>query len=292
MICNFVFDSILKKMNTDGPIGIFDSGFGGLTIFREIRKILPQYDYIYFGDNARAPYGNRSFRTVYDYTLECVKHLFELGCPLVIIACNTASAKALRTIQQKDLPNIDPKRRVLGVIRPTTEKANTFTKNKKLGILATSGTVKSNSYEIEIKKFFSDIQVFQQECPIWVPLIETGEYKEPASHYFFKKYLDKLLNQCSDIDGILLGCTHYPLVSDILRKMLPASVSLIEQGPIVAQSLKDYLARHQEMDARLSKNSKITFISSETKENFLNNIFIDFWRENDLEKINFEKIDY
>lgn len=277
-------------MNVISPIGIFDSGFGGLTIFREIKKVLPQYDYIYFGDNARAPYGNRSFNTVYEYTLECVKKLFDLGCPLVIIACNTASAKALRTIQQKDLPFIDPKRRVLGVIRPTTEKANTFTKNNKIGILATTGTVKSNSYKIEINKFFPEIEVYQQECPIWVPLIETGEYKEPASYYFFKKYLEKLMSQCPEIDGILLGCTHYPLISDILKNMIPKGIKLIEQGPIVAQSLKDYLVRHPEMENKLSKNSKIKFISSEAKENFLNNIFIDFWGVNNLEKINFETI--
>ncbi|MBL7828298.1 MAG: glutamate racemase [Saprospiraceae bacterium] len=250
------------------PIGIFDSGYGGLTVFREIREKLPQYDYIYLGDNGRAPYGPRDFDTIYAYTLECVRHLFDMGCQLVVLACNTASAKALRTIQQQDLPHIDPKRRVLGVIRPTTEIVGQFTQTGHVGILATIGTVKSQSYVIEIAKFFPDLKVFQQACPMWVPLVENNEHESPGADYFVKKYLDALLGQSSQIDTIVLGCTHYPLLIDKIRQFLPASVQVIAQGEIVAKSLTDYLNRHPEIEMVCSKNGKTTYFTTESTQAF------------------------
>ena len=208
-----------------GPIGIFDSGYGGLTVLKEIRTTLPRYDYIYLGDNARAPYGPRSFDTVYHYTLECVRWFFDQGCPLLVLACNTASAKALRTIQQKDLQHLDPTKRVLGVIRPTTEVIGNFSTTKRVGILGTAGTVLSNSYPIEIEKFFPEVQVFQEACPMWVPLVENNEHHSAGADYFIKKHLDALLEQDTSIDAVLLACTHYPLLTEKIQKYLPAGTT-------------------------------------------------------------------
>ena len=216
------------------PIGVFDSGYGGLTVLKEMVARLPQYDYIYLGDNARAPYGTRSFETVYHYTLECVQWLFRSGCPLVILACNTASAKALRTIQQKDLPRIAPEKRVLGVIRPTTEIVGNFTRTGKIGILATRGTVLSESYPIEIGKFFPDVRVFQQACPMWVPIVENNEIDNPGTDYFVKEYMDQLSAQSGEIDTVLLACTHYPLLKRKIEQFIPAGSTLVSQGEIVA----------------------------------------------------------
>jgi glutamate racemase len=251
-----------------GPIGFFDSGYGGLTVMKEVVRALPDYDYIYLGDNARAPYGGRSFETVYEYTLACVKKLFEFGCPLVILACNTASAKALRTIQQKDLPTLAPDRRVLGVIRPTTEIIGNYSSSNHVGVLATTGTVNSNSYPIEIKKFFPELHVHQTACPMWVPLIENQEEKNAAADYFVKKYIDQLFQKSSSIDAVILGCTHYPLMIEKINQFLPKTVKVIQQGPIVAASLADYLKRHPEIESHIGKNKSQRFFTTETPENF------------------------
>ena len=253
---------------TPAPIGIFDSGYGGLTVFRDIRAKLPQYDYIYLGDNARAPYGPRDFDTIYHYTLECVRHLFDMGCQLVVLACNTASAKALRTIQQQDLPKIAPDRRVLGVIRPTTEIVGNYSKTKHVGVLATRGTVVSQSYVIEIEKFFPEITVFQQACPMWVPLVENNEHEGDGADYFVKKYLGELLVQSADIDTVVLGCTHYPLLEKKIRQYLPPNVQLLSQGEIVAKSLLDYLHRHPEIEAVCSKGGNVEYFTTESAEDF------------------------
>lgn len=229
---------------------------------------LPDYDYIYLGDNARAPYGPRSFETVYHYTLQCVQWLFDQGCPLVVLACNTASAKALRTIQQKDLPRIAPENRVLGVIRPTTEVVGQFTKTGKVGVLGTRGTVLSGSYPIEIAKFFPDLAVFQQACPLWVPLIENNEHGNPGADYFVHEYIDGLLAQSPGIDTVLLACTHYPLMRDKIAEYLPADVQLIAQGEIVAASLADYLHRHESIEGRISKNGDRQFFTTDSAEDF------------------------
>jgi glutamate racemase len=255
-------------MKKPGPIGVFDSGYGGLTVLKEIVKQLPQYDYLYLGDNARAPYGPRSFETVYQYTLECVKHLFDKGCNLIIVACNTASAKALRTIQQKDLPLIDPSKRVLGVIRPTSEIIGNYTKSKHVGILATSGTVSSQSYLLEIEKFFPDVKVYQEACPMWVPLVENNEFDNPGADYFIKKHLDNLLANSPNIDAILLACTHYPLLIKKIRQFLPSHVTVLSQGEIVASSLKDYLKRHPDLEKVCSKNGSRTFYTTDSAEQF------------------------
>ena len=255
-------------MQTPAPIGIFDSGYGGLTVFREIRDKLPQYDYIYLGDNARAPYGPRDFDTIYHYTLECVRHLFDMGCKLVVLACNTASAKALRTIQQHDLPGIAPERRVLGVIRPTTEIVGNFTKTNHVGVMATRGTVISRSYVIEIEKFFPAIKVFQQACPMWVPLVENNEHESEGADYFVKKYLDELLAQSSQIDTVVLGCTHYPLLENKIQQYLPVGIQLLSQGAIVANSLSDYLERHPEIEVLCSKNGLVEYFTTESAEDF------------------------
>lgn len=250
------------------PIGIFDSGFGGLTVLKEIVKELPQYDYLYLGDNARAPYGSRSFESVYEYTLECVKHLFDKGCHLVVLACNTASAKALRTIQQKDLPVLAPSKRVLGVIRPTTEIIGDYSKTKHVGVLGTSGTVSSGSYLVEIKKFFPDLTVFQEACPIWVPLIENNETNNPGAEYFIKRHVDELMKKSSKIDAIILGCTHYPIIQEQIKKYLPANVTLLSQGKIVATGLKDYLKRHPEIEQNCSKQQTVSFYTTDTPSSF------------------------
>jgi glutamate racemase len=255
-------------MSSTQPIGVFDSGYGGLTVLKAIVSKLPKYDFIYLGDNARAPYGTRSFETVYHYTLQCVLWFFKMGCPLVVLACNTASAKALRTIQQKDLPKIDPDKRVLGVIRPTTERIGMLTQTGRVGILATSGTVQSGSYPIEIKKFFPDIKVYQQASPMWVPLVENNEQDGPGADYFVKKYIDLLLAQANDIDTILLACTHYPLLKNNIAQYVLPGVKIISQGEIVANSLADYLLRHPEIESRCSKSSQRTFFTTDSTEDF------------------------
>lgn len=250
------------------PIGIFDSGFGGLTIFRAIAQQLPGYDYIYLGDNARAPYGNRSFETVYEYTLQCVRWLWQQGCPLVIVACNTASAKALRNIQQIDIPAEPSFRRVLGVIRPTAEIIGRYTHSGKIGILATRGAVSSGSYPKEIRKFFPDVAVFQQACPLWVPFIENGDYLGDGVDYYIQKDLDSLFAQCPDIDVVVMACTHYPLLEDKIRKYLPAGVRLAGQGGLVADSLTHYLERHPEIDQMLSREGRQLFYTTDSAADF------------------------
>lgn len=261
------------------PIGIFDSGYGGLTILKEITTKLPQYDYIYLGDNARSPYGNRSFDTVYEYTWQCVQWFFSQGCQLVILACNTASAKALRTIQQKDLHKIDPLKRVLGVIRPTTEIIGQFSKSGKLGILATNGTVASNSYPIEIQKFYPAMQVFQEACPMWVPLVENNEYNNPGADYFIKKNINNLLNKSSQIDTILLACTHYPLLLQKIQQAVPEHVTILSQGEIVANSLTKYLQFHPQLEALCSKKGEISFYTTDSTEDFDNHAAIFYGKE-------------
>lgn len=250
------------------PIGIFDSGYGGLTVFRSIADRLPGYDYLYLGDNARAPYGNRSFETVYEYTRECVQWFFAQGCPLVILACNTASAKALRTIQQKDLPAMGEGNRVLGVIRPTAEVIGDFTATRHVGVLGTKGTVSSGSYLAEIGKFYPGLKVYQQACPLWVPFIESGDYKGEGVDYYIKRDLEQLLAQSAEIDTILLACTHYPLLEDKIRKHLPGHIRLIAQGPIVAAGIGDYLHRHPEMERRLSRGGTKRFCTTDSAADF------------------------
>ena len=251
------------------PIGVFDSGYGGLTILKSIMEKLPKYDYIYLGDNARTPYGSRSFDVVYEYTRQAVMKLFSMGCHLVILACNTASAKALRTIQQNDLLLFDPSRRVLGVIRPSVEKIPLFTKTGHVGILGTTGTVLSESYPLEISKISGDrIKVTQEACPMWVPLVENDETCNPAADYFIQKNILHLFSQDPEIDTVILGCTHYPLLMPAIRKFLPGNVTLVGQGPIVAQSLADYLIRHPEMDLKCSKQGSRRFLTTESVSNF------------------------
>ena len=260
------------------PVGIFDSGYGGLTVFRSIADLLPQYDYIYLGDNGRAPYGNRSFETVHQYTLECVQWFFSQGCTLVILACNTASATALRTIQQQDLPVIATSRRVLGVIRPTAEVIGTFTKTNSVGVLGTKGTINSGSYQIEINKFFPDVKVHQLACPMWVPLVEYGEYRSAGADFFVQKYLDELLAQAPDIDTILLACTHYPLLLEKIYKYLPAGIKVVAQGDIVAHSLADYLARHTEIESTLTRHGHKSFHTTDDTADFDNHATTFFGR--------------
>ena len=251
-----------------GPIGIFDSGYGGLTILREIRKIMPQYDYLYLGDNARTPYGTRSFDVVYEFTIQAVRYLFKQGCHLVILACNTASAKALRTIQQYDLPSLAPSRRVLGVIRPTVEVAGDISKSHHIGIMATPGTVRSKTYELEIAKLFPNFQVTSEACPMWVPLVENEEYNTPGADYFVRKHIDNLLQQDPQIDSVILGCTHYPLLRDKIRQWMPDNIHIIEQGNYVAQSLKDYLSRHQNMSEHITTDGTIRYLTTEQADVF------------------------
>ncbi|WP_297949431.1 glutamate racemase [uncultured Porphyromonas sp.] len=251
------------------PIGIFDSGYGGLTILREIRKLMPQYDYLYLGDNARSPYGSRSFEIVYKFTSQAVERLFEMGCPLVILACNTASAKALRTIQQQDLPQMsDPSRRVLGIIRPTVEAVDMITSSKHVGILATEGTVGSHSYQMEIAKLFPHIIVSEEACPMWVPLVENGEADSPGADYYVRKHLDALLSKDKTIDTIVLACTHYPLLRQKIKRLITPSITVVSQGEYVASSLQDYLGRHTDMDARLSKGGSIRYLTTEQADKF------------------------
>ncbi|WP_288732788.1 glutamate racemase [uncultured Phocaeicola sp.] len=259
---------LLSAIPTAGPIGVFDSGYGGLTILSKFRELLPQYDYLYLGDNARTPYGTRSFEVVYEFTLQAVRRLFELGCPLVILACNTASAKALRSIQQNDLPYLDPTRRVLGVIRPTVECIGEITHTRHVGLLATSGTVKSESYPLEIRKLFPDIKVTGVACPLWVPLVENNEANSEGADYFVRKYIDTLLCKDPEIDTIILGCTHYPLLLNKIRQFTPPHIRLVTQGEYVSRSLKDYLFRHPEMDERCLKNARCEFLTTESVEKF------------------------
>lgn len=254
-----------------GPIGIFDSGYGGLTILADIKKRLPEYDYLYLGDNARAPYGTRSYDVVYEYTLQAVNELFDRGCELVILACNTASAKALRTIQQVDLPQLAPNKRVLGVIRPSTEIIGQYTRNNNIGVLATKGTVISNSYEIELKKFSPQCKVVQHACPLWVPLIENNEHATEAGKKFIEEDVKALLSKNERIDTILLGCTHYPVVKEIIEAFVSNSVQVIAQGKIVAESLADYLLRHPLLDSKCTKNGSIHFLTTENNTVFDNN---------------------
>jgi len=251
------------------PIGVFDSGYGGLTILKSVLEKLPEYDYIYLGDNARTPYGSRSFDVVYEYTREAVMKLFSMGCQLVVLACNTASAKALRSIQQNDLPLFDPSRRVLGVIRPSVEKVPLYTKTGHVGVLGTTGTILSDSYPLEIAKISGDqIIVTQEACPMWVPLVENDETCNPAADYFVRKNIVNLFNADPEIDTVILGCTHYPLLLPAITKFLPDNVTLLEQGPVVAQSLADYLIRHPEMDKKCSKMGSRRFLTTESVQNF------------------------
>lgn len=259
---------IYMLTNNPGPIGLFDSGYGGLTIFEKIREAMPEYDYLYLGDNARAPYGSRSFEVVYRFTLQAVEKLFEEGCHLVILACNTASAKALRTIQQNDLPHMDPNRRVLGVIRPTVELVDSISKSKHVGVVGTTGTISSQSYSLEIGKMFPHIKVSCESCPMWVPLVENNEFNAPGADYFVQKHLDLLFTKDPQIDTIILGCTHYPLLMDKIKKYVPAGITLLAQGEYVAASLKDYLMRHPEMDQKITKNGVSRFLTTESAAKF------------------------
>ncbi len=267
------------------PIGVFDSGYGGLTILNEFRKLLPEYDYLYLGDNARTPYGTRSYEVVYEFTLQAVSRLFDQGCQLVVLACNTASAKALRTIQQLDLPHMDPEKRVLGVIRPTVEVIGNMTHTRHVGILGTIGTINSQSYPIEIHKLYPDIIVTGEACPMWVPLVENREYDKPGADYFVKQHINQLFSKDPLIDTLILGCTHYPLLEEKIKSYIPGKVTLLSQGKYVAASLKDYLARHPEMDAMCSKNAMCNFYTTESEDKFkeLASVFLQ-------EKIDVERI--
>ncbi len=259
------------------PIGIFDSGYGGLTILKEIRRRLPQYDYLYLGDNARAPYGSRSFELVYDFTLQAVNALFERGCQLVILACNTASAKALRSIQQNDLPKIDPSKRVLGVIRPTVEALPGVSASKHIGLLATPGTVASHSYALEMEKMDPEMTITEHACPMWVPLVENNEANSPGADYFVKKYIDEILAKDTLIDTLVLGCTHYPLLIEKISEYVGSDMKVISQGALVAESLADYLSRHHEIETKCGKEGGLKFLTTENQEKFdeIASFFID-----------------
>ncbi len=251
-----------------GPIGVFDSGYGGLTILHEIRQLLPQYDYMYLGDNARAPYGSRSFEVVYKFTRQAVLNLFEQGCHLVILGCNTASAKALRSIQHRVLPELCPDRRVLGIIRPTAESISELTTTRHIGVLATEGTIRSRSYELEIEKQAPDVKVSGQACPLWAAIVEANEADSPGADYFVKKRIDQLMLQDPDIDAIVLGCTHYPLLMRSIVRNCPPGVRIVPQGAYVANSLKDYLARHPDMEAKCTKHGTCRYLTTESEERF------------------------
>ena len=254
--------------SSPGPIGIFDSGYGGLTILHGIRQLLPQYDYIYLGDNARAPYGPRSFDVVYEFTRQAVVRLFEMGCHLIILGCNTASAKALRTIQQHDLPQIDPERRVLGIIRPTAEVISSLTQSRHVGVLATEGTIKSESYNLEIQKLHPDIQVTGVACPFWVPLVEYNEADSPGADYFVKKRIDEIMRKDPQIDALILGCTHYPILMPKILKYLPTGVRVIPQGEYVAESLQHYLENHPQIEQKCSKGATTHYLTTENPDKF------------------------
>lgn len=278
----------MKLLESPGPIGVFDSGYGGLTILHQMRQLMPQYDYLYLGDNARAPYGPRSFDIVYQFTREAVMKLFDLGCHLVILACNTASAKALRTIQQNDLPGIDPKRRVLGVIRPTAECIGHITQSRHVGIFATVGTIKSESYMLEIQKLYPDITVTGEPCPMWVPLIENNEYDSPGADYFVEKRIGNLMRRDPKIDSIILGCTHYPLLLNKILKYVPRGVKIIPQGEYVANSLKDYMVRHPEIDVKCSKGGKCHYMTTESVDKFSESAQLFLHEMVDVEQVTLE----
>jgi glutamate racemase len=271
--------------STAGPIGIFDSGYGGLTILEGIRKQLPEYDYLYLGDNARAPYGPRSFDVVYEFTRQAVYRLFEMGCQLVILGCNTASAKALRTIQQNDLPHWDAHRRVLGVIRPTAEVIGSLTQSRHVGVLATEGTIKSESYNLEIKKLHPDVQVSGVACPFWVPLVEYNEANSPGADYFVKKRIDQLMQLDPQIDAVILGCTHYPLLMPKILKYMPQGVHIIAQGEYVAGALADYLKRHPGMEQKCSRGGTTRYLTTENPDTFREHAQIFLHEEVQVENI-------
>ncbi|MDK2852504.1 MAG: glutamate racemase [Proteiniphilum sp.] len=273
-----------------GPIGIFDSGYGGLTVLSAIKRVMPQYDYLYLGDNARAPYGGRSFETVYQFTREAVEWFFARGCHLVILACNTASAKALRTIQQRDLPLIDPQRRVLGVIRPTTERIADLTSTGHIGVLGTEGTIQSHSYQIEICKLHPQFTVTGEACPMWVPLVENREHDKPGADYFVRQHLERLMARDPLIDTIILGCTHYPLLLEKIRQYLPDGMKFVTQGNYVADSLRDYLLRHPEMDAKCTKGSSVSYYTTDTSDKFSQLASLFLQEEVDAKQIKLEKI--
>ena len=275
----------MKLSQVPGPIGVFDSGYGGLTILDGIRQLLPEYDYLYLGDNARAPYGPRSFDVVYEFTRQAVQRLFEMGCHLVILGCNTASAKALRTIQQVDLPKWDKDRRVLGVIRPTAEVIGLLTESRHVGVLATEGTIKSESYNLEIKKLYPDVTVSGVACPFWVPLVEYNEANSPGADYFVKKRIDQIMDLDPQIDTVILGCTHYPLLMPKILKYLPAGVKVVPQGEFVAESLKDYLLRHPQMEQRCSKGGITHYLTTENPEKFKEQAQIFLHEPVEVEKI-------
>lgn len=271
-----------------GPIGVFDSGYGGLTILSEIQAILPQYDYIYLGDNSRAPYGSRSFDIVYEFTKQAVQALFDKGCNLVILACNTASAKALRTIQQNDLPLLNPNKRVLGIIRPTAEIIGDITKTKHIGVVGTQGTVQSESYPIEIGKLHPQVVVNSHACPMWVPIVENNESDQPGADYFVQKDIEAILSQDSSIDTIILACTHYPLLLDKIKKFTPSNIKILTQGEYVANSLKDYLERHPEIENFCSKKGKTLYYTTESPQKFKESATIFLKKEIEVERINIE----
>ena len=271
-----------------GPIGVFDSGYGGLTILHGIRQLLPDYDYIYLGDNARAPYGSRSFDVVYQFTRQAVMKLFESGCQLVILGCNTASAKALRSIQQNDLPKRDPQRRVLGVIRPTAEVIGKLTHSRHVGVLATEGTIKSHSYKLEIQKLWNDVTVTGIPCPLWVPIIENNEADTPGADYFVKKRIDLILERDPQIDTLILGCTHYPILMPKIRKHVPENVQIVAQGEYVAKSLQDYLRRHPDMEQRCTKHGTVRYLTTENPEKFKENAQIFIHEEVNVEHVDLE----
>lgn len=271
-----------------GPIGVFDSGYGGLTILHGIRQLLPEYDYLYLGDNARAPYGSRSFDVVYQFTRQAVMKLFESGCQLVILGCNTASAKALRSIQQNDLPKLDPQRRVLGVIRPTAEVIGKLTHSRHVGVLATEGTIKSHSYKLEIQKLWNDVTVTGIPCPLWVPIIENNEADTPGADYFVKKRIDLILERDPQIDTLILGCTHYPILMPKIRKHVPENVQIVAQGEYVAKSLQDYLQRHPDMEQRCTKHGTVRYLTTENPEKFKENAQIFIHEEVNVEHVDLE----
>ena len=251
-----------------GPIGVFDSGYGGLTILNQVRQLMPQYDYLYLGDNARTPYGTRSFEVVYEFTLQAVEKLFSLGCHLVILACNTASAKALRSIQQNDIPRLDPERRVLGIIRPTAECIGSITHTRHVGVLATPGTIRSNSYPTEIHKLFPDVTVVGEACPLWVPLVENYEFDSPGADYFVQRHISNLLRRDPDIDTLILGCTHYPLLINKILKFTPRTIKIVPQGEYVAYSLRNYLERHPQIREKCTQQGTCTFFTTESPDKF------------------------
>jgi len=255
-------------MSVNGPIGVFDSGYGGLTVLKEIREKLPEYDFLYLGDNARAPYGSRSFEVIYEYTWQAVQALFDRGCSIVILACNTASAKALRNIQQIKLPELHPDKRVLGVIRPSTEELDKHTKTKHVGILGTEGTIRSNSYQIELAKFAPDLVVNQHACPMWVPLVENNQFDTPGGVYFIQNDLMQLLEKDPKIDTVLLACTHYPILQEQLQRLLPKHIEVLAQGKIVAESLANYLLRHPELAEKCTKNGSVNYLTTESAKDF------------------------